>query len=179
MPSSFAMPWLRGGGCAAVLAAVMAVCLPASPAAAVSDRDCQRPKPPEIPDGKTASQIDMISTKERVKLYVQSGTAFLECLDEASENLGSVSRDRVLARIEKKRTEMTDEMAQIAEALNVQIRIYNELGIADEAGSDAPDSAAPAEPGAPAMSPGAAPVPETAEPAPTQGMSDPVGSGTP
>ena len=123
----------------------MTVLLPAS-ALAKSDRDCQRPKPPEIPDGKTASQIDMISTKQRLKLYMDSGNLFLDCLDEAGATVGSVARDRVLKRIETKRTEITEEMQRVTNEFNAQVRLFNSSTTDD--GDASPDGDASAGAGA-------------------------------
>src|SRR5688572_2306879 len=89
--------------------ALAALWLPAVPALATSDRDCDRPFPPAVPDGKTASNVEMIGAKQRAKLYLDSVETYLDCLKQAEESVTETGRDVKMKRIEKKRTEMETE----------------------------------------------------------------------
>ena len=96
----------------------------AAPALATSDKDCERPKPPPIPDGRTASQVEMISAKQRTKLYVESAEGFLSCLEEARASVTETGRDVKLKRIDRKRDEVTQERDATVAKYNEQVRVY-------------------------------------------------------
>jgi hypothetical protein len=119
----------------------------AAPVLAASDKDCDRPLPPKIPDGKTASDVEMISATQRTKLYMESAQTFLDCLDAAEQSVTETAREVKLKRIQKKRTEMAEERDTTLEKFNAQVRIYKER---TGAAAEPTDPAAPATPSAPA-----------------------------
>jgi putative peptidoglycan lipid II flippase len=129
---------------------------------ATSDRDCDRPLPPAVPDGKTASNVEMIGAKQRAKLYLDSVETYLDCLKQAEESVTETGRDVKMKRIEKKRTEMETERTETVTKFNEQVRVYKiRTGeITEDAAKPAtpPTSAAPP---ATAPAPGATPAPET------------------
>ena len=90
----------------------------------VSDRDCDRPIPPEVPDGKTASDVAMISATQRMKLYVESANDFLDCLDRAEQSIGATARDIKQKRIGGKRDEARADLEQTTANFNEQVRVY-------------------------------------------------------
>ena len=111
-----------------------------------SDKDCQQPKPPEIPDATQASDVEMIAATQRVKLFIASANEFLDCLDRAQADIGTTSRDLKRRRIEKKRAEMGQELKNTTERFNEQVRVYKgdpkqekspELDAKDPADTDA------------------------------------------
>ena len=101
-----------------------ALWLAGSPALATSDKDCDRPRPPAIPDGQTASAVDMVGATQRTKLYITSAETFLACLQEAEDSVTETGRDVKLKRIEKKREEVTKERDATVAKFNEQVRIY-------------------------------------------------------
>ncbi len=108
----------------ASLAGLAAALLLAAPALATSDKDCDRPLPPKIPDGQTASAVDMIGATQRTKLYISSAETFLACLAEAESSVTETGRDVKLKRIEKKREEVTKQRDETVAKFNEQVRIY-------------------------------------------------------
>lgn len=119
MKKTHTLAWLASG-----LASGLALWLSATPAFATSDKDCDKPAPPKIPDGKTASSVDMIGATQRTKLYITSAEAFLECLKQAEDTLTETGRDVKQKRIERKREEATKERDATVAKFNEQVRIY-------------------------------------------------------
>ena len=110
-----------------------------APALATSDKDCDRPHPPKIPDGKTASDVDMIGAKQRTKLYLSSADAFFACLEEARGSVTETGRDVKLKRIDRKKQEVEKERDDTLARFNEQVRIYMARIEPPPAGTPAPD----------------------------------------
>jgi len=127
--------------------AALALCLLAAPlsAQAVSDKECQRPLPPEVPQAESASDVEMISARVRINMYVEAANTYMSCLDEAEQTIGETGREVKQRRIDKKREEIQTEMVKIAEDYNAQVGIYRERAAREEAAS-APDQQADAKP---------------------------------
>ncbi len=133
----------------AVLASgAILACLPGQ-AQAISDKECQRPLPPEVPQAATASEVEMISTRVRINMYVEAANAFMACLDEAEQSMGETGREVKERRIRKKREEIQKEIVEIAESYNEQVAVFRERFAEPQAEGD---SGGPAS-GAPAKSP--------------------------
>jgi hypothetical protein len=138
-----------------------ALCLAPASAYATSDKDCDRPLPPKVPNGRTASNVDMIGATQRFKLYVESAETFLACLQQAEDTLTETGRDVKLKRIERKREEVTKEREDTVAKFNEQVRIYNERTGESPAGQATPGSAPTPEAGS---SPAAPPAPAGPDP---------------
>ena len=139
--------------------ATLAALLLAHPVAhAKSDKDCQRPRPPEVPQASDATDIDMIAARQRIKMFLEAGSTYLACLDQAREDVGTTARELKLNRIQKKRDEMETEMKAVAEQFNVQVRRFKERS---EAASEPEDTAktADASPGEKTAAPTSGPLP--------------------
>ena len=52
---------------------------------------CERPATPTLPNGSTASQVQMIAGQQAVKEFISSSEAYLECLTQAAKD--AVSTD--------------------------------------------------------------------------------------
>ncbi len=128
----------------APLAWLASALLLATPSFATSDKDCDRPSPPKIPDGQTASAVDMIGATQRTKLYITSAETFLACLKEAEDTLTETGRDVKLRRIEKKREEATKQRDETVAKFNEQVRIYKIR--TGEASAESAQEAPPATP---------------------------------
>jgi hypothetical protein len=115
-------------------------------ALATSDKDCDRPHPPKIPDGKIASDVDMIGAKQRTKLYLESADTFFACLEEARASVTETGRDVKLKRIDRKQQEVEKERNDTLARFNEQVRVYM-------ARTEGAQSSAPQPAGAPAPDP--------------------------
>ena len=82
--------------------------------------DCQLPPPPnKIPDGKTASEQEMITAMQTLKEYNGDVDTYLKCLDfEAKQNHIS-SGDQ-----EKMHNLAVDTLQKVANKFNEQVRTF-------------------------------------------------------
>lgn len=104
---------------------VLAVALTGS-----AQADCNFPKAPDsIPDGKTASEQDMISAMSAFKQYNTEVDAYLSCLDTETEakvkEAGAASAIMQLKAIQqKKRSSASDERQAKVNTFNEQVRAF-------------------------------------------------------
>ena len=68
---------------------------------------CVKPSNPEIPSGDAASGADMLKAKKAVETFVEETNKYLEC------GVDSLNQKRAI-----------DDMEEIAEQFNEQLRIY-------------------------------------------------------
>lgn len=68
---------------------------------------CVKPTNPEIPSGDAASGADMLKAKKAVESFVEETNKYLEC------GVDALNQKRAI-----------DEMEDVAEAFNEQLRIY-------------------------------------------------------
>jgi hypothetical protein len=89
--------------------------------------DCSYPKPPAaMPDGKTASEAEMIEAMKSFKAYNEEVTAFASCLEEETKSkaAGTVQLMQLKTLQMKKHNAAVDELQTKAKLFNEQVRIY-------------------------------------------------------
>lgn len=100
---------------------------------ALATAECIYPKPPSsIPDGKTATEEEMLEGMRAVKEYNEQVTAYLSCLDMQLQtdiaNAGSDADPDLIAQIKAINTKRHDAAVQELEAhaarFNEQVRAY-------------------------------------------------------
>lgn len=93
--------------------------------------ECTFPKAPAtIPDGKTASEQEMITAMNAFKAYNDEVTAFGGCLDQEikERGLGSAQVMQMKTMKTKKLNAAIDELQAKAKLFNEQVRIYKARG---------------------------------------------------
>lgn len=96
--------------------------------------ECTYPKAPDsIPDGKTASEPEMIAAMSAFKQYNLDVDAYLACLDvetttKAKEAAGASAIMQIKAMQSKKRASATDERQAKIDAFNKQVRSFKSKG---------------------------------------------------
>jgi hypothetical protein len=89
--------------------------------------DCSYPKAPAaMPDGKTASEAEMIEAMKAFKAYNEEVTAFATCLDVETKNkaAGTAQLMQLKTLQMKKHNAAVDELQQKAKVFNEQVRLY-------------------------------------------------------
>ncbi len=89
--------------------------------------DCTYPKAPAaMPDGKTASEAEMIEAMKAFKAYNDDVTAFGSCLDQETKTRSSGTAQLMQLKTlqMKKHNAAIDELTHKAKAFNEQVRIY-------------------------------------------------------
>lgn len=112
-----------------------------------------------MPNGEKATDVQMVGTNQRMKLYQIAVQTFLECVETQRASIGTVARDMKLRRLDKQRDEVTAELKATAEKYNDQVRIYKaKKGLVDappaEGASPEPTRPEKATPAAPKAPPG-------------------------
>jgi hypothetical protein len=93
--------------------------------------ECAFPKAPgSIPDGKTATEAEMLAAMQAFKAYNDEVTAFGTCLDEEtkSKSAGTAQLMQLKTMQAKKHNAAVDELQQKAKLFNEQVRIYKTRG---------------------------------------------------
>lgn len=93
--------------------------------------ECAFPKAPaSIPDGKTASEADMLAAMNAFKAYNEEVTAFGACLDEEAGNkaIGSAQLMQLKTMKAKKHNAAIEELQAKAKLFNEQVRIFKARG---------------------------------------------------
>jgi hypothetical protein len=89
--------------------------------------ECPYPKAPAVvPDGKTASEAEMIEAMKAFKAYNEEVTAFGACLDEETKNkaAGTAQLMQLKTLQMKKHNAAVDELQAKAKLFNEQVRIF-------------------------------------------------------
>ena len=93
--------------------------------------DCVFPKAPaSVPDGKSASESEMIAAMNAFKAYNEEVTAFGACLEEETKNKasGTAQLMQLKSMQAKKHNAAVAELQQKAKAFNEQVRIFKARG---------------------------------------------------
>lgn len=117
----------------------IALALPLSAIAA----ECEAPQPPAwIPDGDKATKEEMLEGQELIKDYVDKAQAYVECIDaneqkalQGMANMDEKEREAGMARLNQKRkerNEVVEQMQNIAEQFNKELKKYRERLQQDE-----------------------------------------------
>lgn len=92
--------------------------------------ECAFPKAPaSIPDGKTASEQEMVAAMNAFKAYNAEVTAFGNCLDEeVSSKAGSAQLMQLKTMKTKKLNAAVEELETKAKLFNEQVRAFKARG---------------------------------------------------
>jgi hypothetical protein len=96
-------------------------------AALTAQAECPFPKAPAaIPDGKSASEPDMIAAMKEFKAYNDEVQGFAKCLDEeASDPSLSPPQKMQMKTLQKKKQDTAmKELQEKAAAFNEQVRVF-------------------------------------------------------
>ncbi|HEY7639913.1 MAG TPA: hypothetical protein VH814_09330 [Steroidobacteraceae bacterium] len=89
--------------------------------------DCPYPKAPTVmPDGKTASEAEMLDAMKAFKAYNEEVNAFGACLDEETKTkaAGTVQLMQLKTLQMKKHNAAVDELQTKAKVFNEQVRLF-------------------------------------------------------
>lgn len=89
--------------------------------------ECAYPKAPAaVPDGKTASEAEMIEAMKAFKAYNEEVTAFGSCLDQETKNraAGTAQLMQLKTLQMKKHNAAVDELQSKAKLFNEQVRLF-------------------------------------------------------
>ncbi len=93
--------------------------------------DCVYPKAPaSIPDGKTATEAEMVSAMTAFKAYDADVKAFGACLDEETKQkaAGTAQLMQIKTMQSKKLNAAVEELQSKAKEFNEQVRVFKARG---------------------------------------------------
>ena len=106
--------------------ATAALTLLVAAGAAQAQDSCRKPQASvTIPDGQVASKEQMIQAQTQVNAFLDKMNVYLECLDARAQELPdgeAGQRARVIN--DARYTAARDEMQELAEKFNLQVRVY-------------------------------------------------------
>ena len=112
--------------CLALSAALLAPAALAQTEAASTEviETCPLPAKPSIPNGRTATEQEMLETQKNIKAYIEKGNAVLTCLDELRTKWGEAATEEQLQINTLFHTKMVDDMQAIGALFNSAVRAY-------------------------------------------------------
>jgi hypothetical protein len=99
--------------------------------AATANAECAFPKAPaNIPDGKTASETEMVAAMQAFKAYNDEVNAFGACLEEETKSkaAGTAQLMQLKTMQAKKHNAAIDELQAKAKLFNEQVRVFKTRG---------------------------------------------------
>ena len=99
--------------------------------AATAQAECAFPKPPaSIPDGKTASEPEMVAAMQAFKAYNDEVNSFGACLEEETKSKASGTAQLMQLKTmqTKKHNAAIDELQAKAKLFNEQVRVFKARG---------------------------------------------------
>jgi hypothetical protein len=85
---------------------------------------CKYPSRPDIPNGRNATEDEMVGAQKLLKEYLASGDGYLACLDQVSEGWGEKATEEQKAVIIIFHNRMVDEMQATADLFNQSVRAF-------------------------------------------------------
>ncbi|WP_116810625.1 hypothetical protein [Steroidobacter cummioxidans] len=98
---------------------------------ATAQAECAFPKAPaSIPDGKTASEPEMVAAMQAFKAYNDEVNAFGACLEEETKSkaAGTAQLMQLKTMQTKKHNAAIDELQAKAKLFNEQVRVFKARG---------------------------------------------------
>jgi hypothetical protein len=85
---------------------------------------CKYPTRPDIPNGRDATEDEMVGTQRLLKAYLAGGDGYLACLDQVSQGWGENATEEQKAVIIIFHNRMVDEMQSTADLFNQAVRAF-------------------------------------------------------
>ena len=85
---------------------------------------CKYPKQPEIPNGRTASEAELVAAQKKMKAYIAEGDEYIACIGEVEESWGSEASEEQRAIIVLFNNKVVDDMQAVADLFNAAVRAY-------------------------------------------------------
>ena len=82
------------------------------------------PEKPNIPNGRTSTERQMIKAQTKMKAYMAAGNEALDCLTELEASWGDTASDEQIAILVLFHNKIVDEMEAIADLFNSAVRAF-------------------------------------------------------
>lgn len=85
---------------------------------------CKYPKQPEIPNGRSATEAELVEAQGNMKAYMAEGDTYIACITEVEKNWGAEASDEQKAIIVLFNNKVVDDMQAVADLFNAAVRAY-------------------------------------------------------
>jgi hypothetical protein len=85
---------------------------------------CKYPRQPEIPNGRKATEAELIEAQGKMKAYIAEGDAYIACITEVEKSWGAEATDEQKAIIVLFNNKVVDDMQAVADLFNAAVRAY-------------------------------------------------------
>jgi hypothetical protein len=115
---------------AAILAVLVAVSVPAvaqeagGTVSGEAAQKCKIPDRPEIPNGRSATEEEMMTAQGKLKAYLASGDGYLACLDTLRAGWGETATPEQLEIHTVLYNRMVDDMQATGDLFNQSVRAF-------------------------------------------------------
>ncbi len=85
---------------------------------------CEYPTQPPIPNGRKATEAELVAAQKGMKAYLAEGDAYIACLTEVENSWGDDATDEQKAIIVLFNNKVVDDMQAVADLFNAAVRAY-------------------------------------------------------
>lgn len=85
---------------------------------------CKYPRQPEIPNGRSATEAELVEAQGKMKAYMAEGDAYIACITEVEESWGAEASEDQKAIIVLFNNKVVDDMQAVADLFNAAVRAY-------------------------------------------------------
>ncbi len=82
------------------------------------------PEQPAVPNGRQASEEEMIAAQKALKAFIANGEDYIKCLDELEGSWGEEATEEQRAMIVMFHNKIVDDQQAIADLFNAAVRAF-------------------------------------------------------
>ncbi len=111
---------------AALAAALVLLVAAGAPAQSLTTLapDCRAPQAPDVPDGTTANEDELVAAQQRLKAFLADGDEYLKCLQNAEAALGDTIMPEQQQVLLGAYNSMVDTMQYAGTRFNEAVRAF-------------------------------------------------------
>ena len=103
----------------------LALCVSMQPVVFAADEEkCEYPTQPPIPNGRKATEAELVAAQKAMKAYLAEGDAFIACITEQEESWGDEATPEQKEMIVRFNNKVVDDMQAVADLFNAAVRAY-------------------------------------------------------
>lgn len=85
---------------------------------------CKYPRQPEIPNGRTSTEAELVAAQKKMKAYLAEGDDYIACIAKVEEGWGDEATEEQKAIIVLFNNKVVDDMQAVADLFNAVVRAY-------------------------------------------------------
>ena len=85
---------------------------------------CKYPRQPAIPNGRTATEEELVAAQKKMKAYIAEGDEYIACIARVEKSWGDEATDEQKAIVVLFNNKVVDDMQAVADLFNAAVRAY-------------------------------------------------------